>query len=82
MKQLLDTHTFLWLVNANSKLSVRLRELIEDETNKNFISIASLWEMSIIELLEDRCWFNVTKIYISKSKQSQTMLNYVTVRSK
>ena len=47
MKFLLDTHTFLWFVNDNPKLSVRLKDLIEDENNVSYLSIASLWEMSI-----------------------------------
>lgn len=47
MKQLLDTHTFLWFVNGDSQLSDKVRQLIEDEENENLISIVSLWEMSI-----------------------------------
>ena len=47
MKQLLNTHTFLWFVDGNPKLSTRVRGLIEDKTNENIISIVSLWEMSI-----------------------------------
>ena len=47
MKLLLDTHTFLWFVNDNPKLSDRLKDLIEDTNNVNYLSMASLWEMSI-----------------------------------
>ena len=47
MKLLLDTHTFLWFVNDNPKLSDRLKDLIEDENNVSYLSVASLWEMSI-----------------------------------
>jgi PIN domain nuclease of toxin-antitoxin system len=47
MKLLLDTHTFLWFVNDNFKLSNHLKDLIEDENNVSYLSIASLWEMSI-----------------------------------
>lgn len=47
MKLLLDTHTFLWFVNDNSKLSDHLKDLIEDENNASYLSIASLWEMSV-----------------------------------
>ena len=47
MKLLLDTHTFLWFVNDNLKLSDRLKDLIEDTNNVSYLSIASLWEMSI-----------------------------------
>ena len=47
MKLLLDTHTFLWFIEGNLNLSGAARSLIEDRGNQRFISIASLWEMSI-----------------------------------
>ena len=47
MKLLLDTHTFLWFVNDNPKLSDYLKDLIEDTNNVSYLSVASLWEMSI-----------------------------------
>ena len=47
MKLLLDTHTFLWFVNDNPKLSNHLKDLIEDADNVSYLSVASLWEMSI-----------------------------------
>jgi PIN domain nuclease of toxin-antitoxin system len=47
MKFLLDTHTFLWFVNDNPRLSDQLKDLIEDENNASYLSLASLWEMSI-----------------------------------
>ncbi|MEM7594204.1 MAG: type II toxin-antitoxin system VapC family toxin [Cyanobacteria bacterium P01_A01_bin.83] len=47
MKLLLDTHTFLWFVNDNPKLSNHLKDLIEDTSNVSYLSVASLWEMSI-----------------------------------
>ena len=42
MKLLLDTHTFLWFVNDNPKLSNHLKYLIEDTNNVSYLSIASL----------------------------------------
>ena len=47
MNLLLDTHTFLWFIDGNAKLSQRARELIEDQANVKVVSIASLWEMGI-----------------------------------
>ncbi|MBR8829718.1 MAG: hypothetical protein N5P05_001330 [Chroococcopsis gigantea SAG 12.99] len=47
MKLLLDTHTFLWFIQGNLNLSVVGRNLIEDERNQRFLSVASLWEMCI-----------------------------------
>lgn len=45
MKQLLDTHTFLWFVMGNPRITPKLRVQIED--NENFVSIASIWEIAI-----------------------------------
>ena len=47
MRLLLDTHTFLWFVDDDPKLSNRLKDLIEDTNNISYLSVASLWEMSI-----------------------------------
>ncbi len=48
MNLLLDTHAFLWFVNDDPRLSDHLKDLIEDENNANYFSLASLWEMSIL----------------------------------
>jgi PIN domain nuclease of toxin-antitoxin system len=45
VKQLLDTHTFLWFVMGNPRIAPRLRAQIED--NENFVSIVSIWEIAI-----------------------------------
>ncbi len=47
MNLLLDTHIFLWFVNDDPRLSDRLKDLIENESNFSYLSLASLWEMSI-----------------------------------
>ncbi len=47
MNLLLDTHIFLWFVNDDPRLSDRLKDLIENENNFSYLSVASLWEMSI-----------------------------------
>jgi len=47
MNLLLDTHIFLWFVNDDPRLSNSLKDLIESENNLSFLSVASLWEMSI-----------------------------------
>jgi PIN domain nuclease of toxin-antitoxin system len=47
MNLLLDTHVFLWFVNDHPKLSNYLKDLIEDDDNVSYLSMASLWEMSI-----------------------------------
>jgi PIN domain nuclease of toxin-antitoxin system len=44
---LLDTHTFLWFVSGDSKLPVSVRDKIKDINQPCFLSIASLWEITI-----------------------------------
>lgn len=47
MRLLLDTHTFLWYINGSPKLSKYSRTLIDKKSNTRFLSVASLWEISI-----------------------------------
>ena len=47
MRLLLDTHTFIWYVTDNPRLSAHVKLLIEDENNEKPVSIASIWEMAI-----------------------------------
>jgi PIN domain nuclease of toxin-antitoxin system len=46
-KFLIDTHTFIWLIEDDPKLPDSSKQLIDDLNNDIFISIASLWEMAI-----------------------------------
>jgi PIN domain nuclease of toxin-antitoxin system len=47
MKQLLDTHTFLWFVAGKQELSETAKTQILNPNAQNYVSIASLWEISI-----------------------------------
>lgn len=47
MKLLLDTHSFLWFVQGDSRLSATAKRLAEDPANDRFLSVASVWEMGI-----------------------------------
>lgn len=75
MKLLLDTHTFLWFIGGNFNLSNTARNAIENISNQRFISIATLWEISIkisigklklglslIELVEQEVYGNAIEI--------------------
>jgi PIN domain nuclease of toxin-antitoxin system len=61
MQFLIDTHTFLWFVTDDSKLSKYALELIEDETNEAILSVATLWEIAIK--------FSIGKLTLSKPFQ-------------
>ena len=47
MKLLLDTHVLIWLVEGSDNLSPAARQAIENEDNNLYLSIASLWEITI-----------------------------------
>lgn len=47
MRYLLDTHTFLWWIGDDQRLSERAREIIRDPANEIVFSAASAWEIAI-----------------------------------
>jgi PIN domain nuclease of toxin-antitoxin system len=47
MQYLVDTHVFLWFISDSKELSQTAKTLIEDGRNEIYLSIASLWEISI-----------------------------------
>lgn len=47
MRLLLDTHSLLWLLTDDPRLSSTARQCFEEATNELLISIASLWEIAI-----------------------------------
>ncbi len=47
MNLLLDTHTLIWFLNGDEKLSNKAKSAIEDTKNSKIVSIASIWEIAI-----------------------------------
>jgi PIN domain nuclease of toxin-antitoxin system len=47
MTYLIDTHTFLWYIDGSDKISSTSKSIIKNTNNKIFVSIASIWEISI-----------------------------------
>ena len=47
MKLLLDTHAFIWMLEAPEKLSERVIQAHNDSANTLYLSVASLWEIQI-----------------------------------
>ena len=47
MRLLLDTHVLIWFSGKKSALSAETRAQIIDPANRKFLSMASIWEMSI-----------------------------------
>lgn len=47
MNLLLDTHSLIWFLNGDEKLSNNAKAVIEDDANSKIVSIASIWEIAI-----------------------------------
>ncbi len=47
MKVLIDTHAFLWLLDGDTRLSRRCRQVFLDRANELHLSVASLWEIAV-----------------------------------
>jgi PIN domain nuclease of toxin-antitoxin system len=66
MKLLLDTHTLIWFLNGDEKLSGKVKSAIEDVANEKFVSVASVWEIAI-------------KISLDKFRFSMGFKNFLTL---
>jgi PIN domain nuclease of toxin-antitoxin system len=47
LKLLLDSNVLLWSIFDRKRLSSKVRRLIEDDAHEIFVSVASVWELSI-----------------------------------
>jgi PIN domain nuclease of toxin-antitoxin system len=47
VRLLLDTHALLWWLADDQHLGSKARKLIEDPANDIFVSVASLWEITV-----------------------------------
>ncbi|MFY8109122.1 MAG: PIN domain-containing protein [Bacteroidia bacterium] len=45
--KLLDLDTLIWYLEGNEKLPIEIRELIENESGFNYVSMTSIWELAI-----------------------------------
>ncbi len=49
MHALIDTHALIWFADGSNRLPANARQIVEDMTNVIYVSVASVWEMSIKE---------------------------------
>lgn len=47
MKLLLDSNAYIWAITRPAELSTPARQAIEDPENQRFVSVVSLWEMTV-----------------------------------
>lgn len=86
MKLLLDTHTFLWFIAGDSQLNNHARQLIENTNNKRYLSIITVWEITIksslgrlttpmppSDLIREHVWANAIDILPIKPEHLDTL---------
>jgi len=47
VRLLLDSNAFIWAITRPAELSAAAREAVENPQNRRYVSISSLWEMTI-----------------------------------
>ena len=47
MKVLVDTHTFIWALEGDPRLSKRAKQILTSDSNELVFSLASLWEIAV-----------------------------------
>ncbi len=66
MRAILDTHTFLWWVTNNPRLSSTIKSILSDRNNQIFFSAASGWEIAIKAQLQKLDLPELPEIYIAQ----------------
>lgn len=79
MAFLLDTHTFLWFLSGDEQLSKKALVKILDINKKCYLSIASLWEITIklqLGKLELNFEFNELAEYLKRNHIEILTINF------
>lgn len=75
MRYLLDTHAFIWLDANPHQLSATVLQLIEDQRNLLYLSVASVWEMQI-KLQMGKLHMEAS---LSETLESQQVVNQIQI---
>src|SRR5205085_2751429 len=69
MKILLDTCTFLWIIEGNSILTERAKSVFVNSENTIFLSIISVWEIMVKHKLGRLPLPESPKLFIPKQRE-------------
>ncbi|WP_372950557.1 type II toxin-antitoxin system VapC family toxin [Mariniphaga sp.] len=70
MDLFLDTHVFLWYIDGNEQLPEKIVKIINNKSNRCFVSIASIWEIVIklsIDKLEIKGGFKTIENFLDNN---------------
>jgi PIN domain nuclease of toxin-antitoxin system len=84
MNLLLDTHALLWYISGSSKLPEKMVNLINNKSNKCFVSIASIWETAIklsLKRLTVEGGFQVIEDFFSDNDFDVLDISFQNIRS-
>jgi PIN domain nuclease of toxin-antitoxin system len=75
MKILLDTHIFLFYITADKRLPDSLKDMIQDTTNEIYLSVISLWEISVKYQLGKLPLPKSPSLYIPEQRKKHSILS-------
>jgi len=76
MRFLVDTHIFLFLINADEKLDKDIINTLENPSNSIHLSIASLWEIVVkVNIGKLPLTRNINELYELLNKKNIIVLN-------
>ena len=79
MNLLLDTHTLIWLLEGDERMSSNAKSTIQNPENDNHISMVSFWEMAIkisIGKLKMKAPFDGLHIWVSENGIEVIPINF------
>lgn len=68
MRLLLDTHIFLWLISGSTKLSDEARQAVTSLENEVYLSVVSVWEVTVKHQLGKLPLPNEPGLYLPKQR--------------
>src|SRR4051812_44274963 len=69
MRLLLDTHAFLWFITNDGRLPVGAQRDVRDPSNEVFLSVVSVWEVTIKHGLGKLALPEAPETYLPRQRQ-------------
>ncbi len=66
MHLLLDTHAWLWFVKGDGRLSDDASRAIQDDRNRLYLSVASVWEVAIKTAIKKMTWNEPLEVFVAR----------------
>jgi PIN domain nuclease of toxin-antitoxin system len=77
MRLLLDTHIFLWLISDDVSLSDGFRRAIVDSDNEVYLSVVSVWEVTVKHQLGKLTLPENPSLYLPRQRERHQIMSLV-----